>query len=253
MIYFHNMSATTIELDALKLARRKRLPVNICLSAYTYETESHTKKKHSMLRNYADLLMLDSGFKSAVKYDKKKKTDVMRSEWMDKTKRIAEIGEVISADIVSMLDIPLDAFDFGRDSWYIQKELNFSLACKFSEVTMKPRKIYILQGYLPEDYLECYMKYRDLLTPLDWVGIGRQCAYFPKRLAFEVLTQIRKRCDYHIHVFGVTSRRYLAAMRQIGIDSADGSAGFRAAMKVTGVKRDRVKRTFEIIENYVEC
>ena len=30
-------------------------------------------------------------------------------------------------------------------------------------------------------------------------------------------------------------------MRQIGIDNADGSAGFRAAMKVSGVKRDRSK------------
>lgn len=247
-MYLFGMSGTTIELDALKLLNKskKGFQLGMCMSAYSYLTESHPQKKHSILRYYADVFMIDSGFKSLLR------GNVQREEyldWINNQDRLVDIAETVNADVVVMADVPPDSFPgLGRDiDWHCQ-QLNLSIAQDLSDIDTDLTKMYVLQGFTPEHYLQLLQLYEDFINPEDWIAFGKPMKGYKRKWILEAITRLRSKIDNHFHILGVTSEKFCRRYIDIGVDSIDGTVGIRQTSRMKNTtKEEKVDRYLQTL------
>lgn len=84
----------------------------------------------------------------------------------------------------------------------------------------------VLQGFTPQDYVDCLRLYGDRLLPGMWVGVGSVCKRQGKPSAIEdVLLAIkRERPDLKLHGFGVKSTALSSGLVWELLHSADSQA-----------------------------
>lgn len=225
--YFHCIPDRT---DFLPVAPR---PIKILISAY------RVKMFRAITRSlaYADEIFLDSGMISAWK----KK----HLHWMASQPYLIKLAWEIKAHRTAMLDIPMEPNMLDGFPPKEAMKTTYLNAEAFIDAEVPGTKVFVVQGYEPQQYLECIRQYRKIGIfdlPDIWIAIGSVCMRRPKGGLYDIARLVRDNIpeDLHLHAFGIGQIAWINKLIQIGVNSFDSStASIRTAFNKG---RNRIER-----------
>ena len=196
-------------------------PVDVMISAYRFKFLINRRYAKKYL-NRAESIFVDSGFISAWKAGTWKR-------WLDKQDYVLSCAKKAKADIVAMLDLPMEPKLLAKNGFLAEDALNITInnAAFFMKAKTKATKVFVVQGYQEHEYLQCIEAYQKLgifEQKNIWIGIGSVCMRTPEAGLYRIAKLIRQEVpDHHLHCFGIGKISWVKELEQIGIDSCDSS------------------------------
>lgn len=197
--------------------------LNFLLSAYMIDRHGREVLTNTdKLRESTKCLFIDSGMIGAWKHN-----DL---SWMNEQETVIETAKKLRADIVSMLDLPMEPRFLMANGFTQRRALavTYQNAESFRDAgDIGIAKCFVIQGWRPDDYRMCIKQYDALRIwdDADVIGIGSVCMRTPETGLYDiaklVVREVRKRTDASIHCFGIAQPRYVTQLYRIGVESCD--------------------------------
>ena len=206
--------------------------INVLVSAWYWVIAPGTMRKaEPLLRDRANLLLVDSGALSALKAG--------RRDYLGQQDHVFEIAGRGGADRVAMLDVPMEPRVLGAGGLSAGEALDITLRNAEEAVRRRPRGLGLVnQGYSLEQRAACHAGMQHLYPHAAWFGIGSVCMRRPPEL-YEHAHWCRKNLPGHLHCFGIGSPVWIRELQTLGIDSVDSGS----AMGYTRQNRVRTGNT----------
>ena len=195
--------------------------LNYLLSARMLHNENRFKDYVDILREYSNKIFVDSGMIGAWKKNDK--------DWMNKQDTVIRTGKFFKADIVSMLDLPMEPQmlkgNMTQKNALKQTWINAEAFRDMGKIGIK--KCFVIQGWKKKQYMDSIEKFDKLKIweDADLIGIGTVCMRTPKTGLYDICKfvseEIHKRIDIPVHTFGIAKPSWIQNLKTFGISSFD--------------------------------
>lgn len=215
-------------LKTLRLLDRK---VNLLVSAWTYQTRETEFKSHAaLIREKANLLLVDSGFLGAANQG--------NLDWINQQERVVEIADLLGADRVAMLDIPMSPEILSSIGYVKDHKPDFAKALEVTyrnaeamvRLPSRATKGFVNQGWTIEHREECHKTMLSLGADkaADWWGMGSVAKRTPETGLYEHGEWCRENIRGHLHCFGIAKAPWVRRLKEMGFDSCDSASASTA-------------------------
>lgn len=202
---------------------------NCILSSYVYYDNYKRFHDHAgMVRKNAKRIFIDSGVLGLAK------AGIIEADWGAYQRRVAQAAHDFKADYVSHLDLLCNddvLATFNLDKPDVMR-ITVENAKLFTEVDVPGEKVYVIQGWEPDDYLWCLDQYKQagIHEQSNYFGVGSLVGRDAKE-TYWILKAIRNEIPEHnIHAFGLANLGLVAKLREDGlVNSTDNAMAVRLA------------------------
>lgn len=212
---FHVQGGGGSTMKALEFIDR---PINMLVSAWAYQDPSTgLRRKRKLIREKANLLIMDSGFLGAAKKGK--------LDWANQQDLMLEYADELGADRVAMMDIPMEPHILEMVGLTFNQalDLTYRNAEAMMRAKVNAKKGFVNQGWTIDHREECHKTMTQMGVPevADWWGIGTVCMRTPETGLFEHAHWSRQNLPGHVHCFGIAQPSWVRELMAIGVNSCD--------------------------------